>query len=68
MSHLEVLSSQPLIIIIISRIKLTFLHGLIKHNPTHVLYVVELLTFKKLANIHDVLLFNPNEDNAILHQ
>ena len=47
--------------------KLTSFHVLVKHDPTHVLNIVEFLVLKELAHIHDVLLLDPDEENPILH-
>jgi len=46
---------------------LTSFHVLIEHDPTHIFYIVEFLALKKLADIHDIFFFDPNEKNTILH-
>ena len=46
---------------------ITILHLLVEHDPAHVLHVVEFLTFKELADLHDVLFFDPDEEYAIDH-
>jgi hypothetical protein len=47
--------------------RLTLLHLLVEHDPAHVLDVEEVLALEELADVHDVLLLDPDEQDAVLH-